>query len=173
MKPLARLDLQIAGPGLVVYSPFAMRGVVEGDNFLERNYTEPADVATHVRDGTLAGVCTGSPGNYQLELVEGALDLPAIAGFPFLIRLALEVRDRTVCIRDLYDFSRWKARCPIAQTLTIDDGFYRLTLGTRPTNSGIVGDDQDIIIAFEPVAVLPTLTWEGVPFLGDDEDNDE
>jgi hypothetical protein len=173
MRRLGMLAMEIDGPGFVVYSPFAMSAVPTGERFLEERFSEPADVGALVRAGRLAGFCTGSPGTYNIELVEGALDLPTIAGFPWLIRLALEVRDQTVCIRDLYDFARWDPTCPAPQTLELPVGFYRLTVGTRPTNSGIVGDDQSIIIAFEPVTALPPLTWEGVPFLGDDPEDDE
>jgi len=173
MRPLGKLAMEIDGLGFVVYSPFAMSAVAAGDRFLMEHFNEPQDVAALVRAGVLAGFCTGSPGTYNLELVEGALDLPAIAGFPWFIRLALEVRDRTVCIRDLYDFSRWNPSCPAEQTFQLPDGFYRLTVGTSPTNSDYLGDDQDIIISFEPVAALPALTWEGVPFLGEDPDDDE
>lgn len=172
MRSLRKITMEIDGLGFVVYSPFAMSAVAPRDRFLMEHFNEPQDVAALVRAGRLAGFCTGSPGAYNIELVEGALDLPAIAGFPWMIRLALEVRDRTVCIRDLYDFMRWDPSCPADQTLQLPDGFYRLTLGTRPTNSGDVGDDQDIIIAFEPVATLPPLTWQGVPYLGEDPDDD-
>jgi hypothetical protein len=118
--------------------------------------------------GQVAGFCTGSPGTYHVELAEGVLDLPAIVRFPSMIRLALEVRDRAVCIRDLYDLAPWDAVCPPAQTVELADGFYRLAVGTRPTSSGIVGDGQDVLIAFEPVAELPKLRWDGVPFLGEE-----
>jgi hypothetical protein len=170
MKVLGKLSLEIDGPGLIVYSPFAMSAVAPGDDFLGEHFMEPEDVAQHVRAGAIAGFCTGSPGTYHIELAEGAPDLPAIAGFPWMIRLALEVRDRTVCIRDLFDLAAWNPTCPAPQTLELPDGFYRLTIGTRPTDSGGVGDDQSILIAFEPVELLPRLTWEGVPFLGDDSD---
>lgn len=172
MRPLGKLAIEIDGLGFVVYSPFAMSDVAPRARFLMEHFNEPQDVAALVRAGRLAGFCTGSPGTYHLELVEGALDLPAIAGFPWCIRLALEVRDRTVCIRDLYDFMRWNPSCPAEQTFQLPDGFYELTVGTRPTNSDDVGDDQDIIIAFDPVAALPELTWEGVPFLGDPDDDE-
>jgi hypothetical protein len=45
-------------------------------------------------------------------------------------------------------------------------------VGTSPTHPDDLGVDQDIIIAFEPVAALPQLTWEGVPYLGDPEEDE-
>jgi hypothetical protein len=170
MRTLGQLSIEIDGLGLIVYSPFAMAAVPEGDRFLSEHFFEPSDVATAVHAGRIAAFCTGSPGSYHIELAEGPPDLPAIAGFPWMIRLVLEVRDRTVCIRDVYDMSRWAPACPPAQTIELPDGLYRLTVGTRPTDSGIVGDDQHILVAFERVDALPPLSWEGVPFLGDEDD---
>lgn len=168
MRTLARFTLDLAGPGFVVYSPFAMTDVVPGAAFLREHYTEPADVAASVRAGRVAGCCTGSPGTYNVEIIDGALDHFMHALCTWWINLALEVRDRTVCVRDLFDLTRWEPVCPADQTITIPDGFYRLAVGTRPTNSGVVGDDQDLVIAFEPVDSLPELTWTGVPFLGNE-----
>jgi hypothetical protein len=45
-------------------------------------------------------------------------------------------------------------------------------VGTSPTHPDDLGVDQDIIIAFEPVAALPPLTWQGVPYLGDPEEDE-
>lgn len=171
MKTLGTLTLDIAGPGLIAYSPFAMSAVKPGEEFLQEHFTEPADVVAAVLAGRIAAFCTGSPGTYNIEYAEGAPDLPAIAGFPWMIRLALEVRDRTVCIRDLYDMSGWNPVCPPSQVIELPNGFYRLSVGTCPTDSGIVGDDQAILIAFEPVDALPELRWDGVPFLGDEDEH--
>ncbi|MEO8841482.1 MAG: hypothetical protein ABI591_11745 [Kofleriaceae bacterium] len=168
MKTIGTLSFHIAGPGLVIYSPFAMADVASGTHFLEERFSEMEDVGAFIRAGTLAGFNMGSPGTYHLDLQLGVLDVPNIAAYPWWIRLALEVRDQTVCVRDLYDFSRWKPACPKAQTFTIPNGYYRLAVGTRPSDSEIVGDDQDIMVVFEPVLELPALTWESVPFLGDE-----
>jgi hypothetical protein len=173
VKTLRKLTLEIDGIGLILYSPFAVSEIRPGERFLQERFWEPADVAASVRAGRIAGFCTGSPGTYHVELAEGAPDLPAIAGFPWMIRLALEVRDHTVCIRDLYDLSGWDPACPPSQVIQLPDGFYRLSVGTCPPDSGIVGDDQSILIAFEPIDAIPSLAWEGVPFLGDEEESDE
>ena len=168
MRPLASFPLHLEGPGFVVYSPFAMAGVAPGASFLDEHFTEPDDVASAVCAGRLAGCCTGSPGTYRVELLEGAPDHADLARYTWWIRLAVEVRDRTVCVRDLFDFARWNPACPSEQRIELADGFYRLAVATRPTNSGIVGNDQDVAIAFERVDMLPELSWTGVPFLGDE-----
>jgi hypothetical protein len=168
LREIGKLSFHIAGPGLVMYSPFAMADVASGTPFLEDRFSDMEDVGAFVRAGTLAGFNMGSPGTYHLELQLGVLDVATTAGYPWWIRLALEVRDQTVCVRDLYDFSHWEPSCPDAQMFKVPDGYYRLALGTRPADSGIVGDDQDIMIVLEPVPMLPALTWKSVPFLGDE-----
>jgi hypothetical protein len=166
MRTLASFTLDLAGPGFVIYSPFAMADVATGSHFLRDHYTEPADVAAYVRAGRVAGCCTGSPGTYNVEIIDGALDHFMAALCPWWISLSLEVRDRTVCVRDLFDLTPWDPVCPPKQSLSLADGFYRLAVGTRPTESGIVGRDQDLVIAFERRDALPELNWTGVPFLG-------
>jgi hypothetical protein len=171
MRELARIDLEIAGLGLILCSPFATAHIAEGERYLEQHYWEPADVARHLRAGTIAGFCTGSSGTYRVRVVIGAPDTRAIVTHPWMVRLAVEVRDRTLWIRDLYDLLRWERACPRGQAIELDDGLYRVTAATAPTDSGIVGDDQDILLCLEPVDALPALTWEGVPFLGEDPDD--
>jgi hypothetical protein len=168
MRTIGNLSFHIAGPGLVFYSPFAMANVAPGSHFLQERFTEPEDVGALVRAGRLGGINMGSPGTYHLDLQLGELNVPTVAGYLWWIRLALEVRDNTVCVRDLFDFSRWRPQCPTEQTFVVPNGFYRLRCGTRPSDSEIVGDDQDIIVVFEPVKALPEVTWHSVPFLGDE-----
>lgn len=166
MRTIATIPLHLAGPGFVVYSPYAMASVATGARYLDEHLTEPEDVAAAVRSGRLAACCTGSPGNYHVELYDRAPDVAMLARHTWWIRLAVEIRDRMLCVRDLFDFARWDAACPSTQRVEVPDGIYRLAVGTRPTTSGIVGDDQEIAIAFERAFALPALTWTGVPFLG-------
>lgn len=108
MRTLASFTFDLAGPGFVVYSPFAMVDVATGSHFLRDHYTEPADVAAYVRAGSVAGCCTGSPGSYNVEIIDGALDHFMAALCPWWISLALEVRDHTVRIaRNAAQRHRW------------------------------------------------------------------
>lgn len=166
----ATVTLTIAGLGLVVYSPFAAAGIAENERFLETSYWEPADVSRHVMAGTLAGFGTGSPGTYVVRCLTGVMNFLLEGSCAWWVRLALEVRDRSVCIRDLYDFHRWQPVCPPAQRITLADGFYRLSVGTSLPASGHLGDGQEILVLFEPSEKLPRVVWDTVPFLGDDED---
>ena len=129
---------------------------------------QPVENVVHVRAGTLSAFCTGSSGTYDIRILEGRLTAPIHVQYEWWIQLAVEVRDRTLCIRDLYDLSRWSAACPAGQSITLDDGFYEIAVGTRTPVSGIFGDDQEIVMCVHRVTQLPQLTWEGVPFLGDE-----
>jgi hypothetical protein len=167
MRELARFKVEIDGLGFIIYSPFATAHIAEGERYLGAKFWEPEDVARHVRAGTLTAFCTGSPGAYDIRVVEAALVWPLHAQYRWWIKLALEVRDRTVCIRDLYDLQPWSAACPAGQSIALDDGYYDVAVGT---DADTLGDDQEIVISFRRVEQLPQVTWEGVPFLGAEEE---
>lgn len=60
MRTIGKLSLHITGPGIVIYSPFAMAHVAAGTHFLEERFTELEDVGELVRAGRLAGFNMGS-----------------------------------------------------------------------------------------------------------------
>ena len=168
MLELKKLTLDIAGLGIILYSPFAAVDIARGSNYLEEHYWDPSEVARHVREGTIVGFGTGSPGSYHVRVCAGEPTLALMARYPWRIRLALRVQDNTVCIRDLYDLTDWEPSCPVEQTLAVESGTYRVTVASRPPDFGVIGDHQEIVICLEPVVELPALTWEGVPLLGDE-----
>ncbi len=163
--PPCRIELDLAGLGVILYSPFAVAHIAEGIDYLGRHFERPEEVARHVMECRLTAFCTGSPGRFRLTFVPGEPDEAEIQAAKFKLRLGLEVRDGTVCVRDLYDLMDWTAECPEGQTLSVPDGFHRLTVCSSPPPSGIIGDDQDVTIWMEPVADRPTLKWVGVPTL--------
>jgi hypothetical protein len=83
----------------------------------------------------------------------------------FKLRLCLEVRDGTVCFRDVYDLMEWTADCPAPQKIEVADGFYSVTVYSSTPDSGIIGQDQTIYLHFERVAAKPAVKWDGVPQL--------
>lgn len=170
MRELGKMQLEVHGLGLILYSPFAVAGIAAGEKYLEEKYWQPEDVARHVKAGTIAGFCTGSPGAYELSLIEGRPSAIHLIPYPHRIALGLEVRDRTVCVRDLYDLQRWKPLCPSEQTCALADGNYHLTVASAPSDD--VDEPQEIVIWFDRMEKLPELTWQGVPFLGEDEEED-
>lgn len=152
-------------PGILLYSPFAAAQIQEGENYFEARYLEPEDVAAHVRAGSLVGFLTEAPGTFILRFFEGEPEADEVAGHPFRIALPLEVRDETLCVRDVDDLCSWQRECPAAQRLATEDGYYRVLLLSKRPPSGELGDDQEILVFLDRRKALPKSTWQGVPTL--------
>ena len=159
------IDLAICGLGVILYSPFAVEQIREGEDYLQSHFWDPGDVARHVGNCTLTCFCTGSPGDYHFVLFDGFIDDADVARAEFKVRLGLEIRDRSMCLRDLYDLLAWQRECPRGQELSMCDGFYRLTVYSSRSASGIIGDHQSVFVHFENVDKPPELAWRGVPQL--------
>jgi hypothetical protein len=163
-KP-AQINLSVRGLGIVLYSPWAVRDIPASSDFLTTHLWKPEDVAQYVNASIISCVGTGSPGDYIVNIAPELLDggLPEDAAFP--TRLGLEVRDETVCVRDLYDFLSWKPDCPTAQKVRMANGFYRITAYTKEPASGVLGDSQEIYFHFERTSERAALAHVGVPQL--------
>ncbi|MCD6048884.1 MAG: hypothetical protein K0Q55_287 [Verrucomicrobia bacterium] len=162
---MREIALEIQGLGIILYSPHAIAHITEGSDYLGSDFTEPADVARHVMACGLTGFCTGSPGNYSLRFIDSPPEEKAFQASHYKLRLGLQVKDGIICVRDLYDLIAWDGSCPENQQLAVPDGCYRLTVLTSIPPSGIVGDNQTIIIYLENMNEKPALRWEGVPML--------
>lgn len=162
---MREIALEIQGLGIILYSPHAVAHIAEGSNYLESDFTEPADVARHVMDCGLTGFCTGSSGIFSLKFIDGPPDEKAFQTSHYKIRLGLQIKGSSICVRDLYDLIMWDSSCPENQRFHVPDGWYRLTVLTSIPPSGIVGDNQTIIIYLESIPEKPALRWEGVPLL--------
>jgi hypothetical protein len=160
-----QINIEIAGLGIVIYSPFAVSHIADGEDYLTEKFWDPMDVARHVNACHIACFCTGSPGTYILDCFDGQRDETAVEAAAFKMRLGIEVRDSGVCIRDLYDLMEWSSVCPEQQCLWLDRGLYRMTIYSSLPASGIVGDDQMISIHFEAINEKPAIHWDGVPSL--------
>jgi hypothetical protein len=161
----ATIPLEITGLGVLLYSPWAVRHIRKGDDYLKSHYWEPEEVLKHVYEGSLVGIGTGSPGQFVLELRSGYPEEPTIEKAEFKLRLGIRVEGDQLCLRDLYDLSEWEPDCPANQTLKITNGIYHVTVfGDRPP-SGILGDHQTIWIFLNPLDQMPALRYEGVPSL--------
>jgi hypothetical protein len=161
-----RLELHpyIAGLGIIFYSPFAVAHINPGSDYLRTSFWNPADVARHVVNCEIACVCTGNPGDwYHIVAYDGNLDQVAMQSAKYAIRLGVEIRDQTLCFRDLNDFLNWNPQCPPEQQFTIDDGYYRVTAYTTP--QGIDAGDKNVYLHFEKTGARPQLKWDGVPQL--------
>ena len=162
---MCEVAIDIRNLGLILYSPPAVEHIAEGSDYLREHFWEPAEVARQVMECQLTAFGTGSPGTYRLQFAEGPPDDAAVHAAKFKLRLGLQVRTGTVCIRDLYDLMEWTSDCPAAQQVAVADGWYRLTVYSSPPPSGILGDEQVIDVALERVALKPSIKWEGVPSL--------
>lgn len=116
--------MEIAGLGIICYSPFAAGQLRAGQDYLTTSFTRPEDVAAHVLRGDITAFCTGSSGHFELVVSDEPLDSAALQGAAFKVRLCLEVRDSQVCFRDLYDLLRWSPHCPDGQSISLAEGFY-------------------------------------------------
>lgn len=162
------LQLQIAGLGIVFYSPFAVGHIEEGEAYLESHFWNPNDVAEHVNGCRISAFGTGSPGEYLLRLYDGPLDEDAVQAAKGRGRLGIEVRDGLLCFRDLYDLMNWTPNCPSEQTASVESGFHRITAYTSPPQSGVLGDSQVVWLHLEACSGKPQLAWRGVPDLSGD-----
>jgi hypothetical protein len=159
------INLEITGIGIILYSPFAVAHIPLNSDYLSVHYMEPDDVAKHVVAGGLVGFATGSPGVYTIRTYSGYPDNSTLDKFTHRIRLAVEVRDRTLIFRDLYDLLEWDPAVPDNQKVILDDGFYHLTVCSNLPESGRPGDNQRISIWFKKVPAMPDIRWDGVPNL--------
>jgi hypothetical protein len=164
-RSLGAVRLEIQGIGIILYSPFAVAHIDEGADYLSRHYSDVNEVSPHIREGTIVGFGTGSPGTFTLQFYAGYPDPKpkALASLGFKLRLGVQIRDRTLCIRDLYDLLEWAAACPAEQTVSVDDGFYHVTLCGALPRSGILGDDQTILVYLNKLDTMPALRVDGVP----------
>jgi hypothetical protein len=161
----SEISLSTVGLGIILYSPFAVDHIPDGDDYFTASFSKPEDVAAHVVQGSIAAFCTGSGGSFRLVVYDGDLDDERARAAEFKVRLWLEVRDLEACLRDVYDLMHWIRDCPRSQVMTVPDGFYVVTVYSSPPPSGIIGDDQTIYLHLERVCQRPTLMWGGIPQL--------
>jgi len=160
-----KIDLEIAGLGIILYSPTFAEHIAEGSNYLRAHYIESAEVQRHIQDGTIVGFGTGSPGNFSLRFHSGYPTDARLREARFKLRLGIHCEGGTICCRDLYDLICWQPECPPEQMIDVDDGIYHLTLCSDPPTSGRLGDGQIIDIHFARLEEFPKLATEGIPTL--------
>jgi hypothetical protein len=159
------IELDIASIGIVFYSPWAVKHIKANSDYLSSHFCEASEVGNHVCACSLTGFCTGSSGIFELHISTEPLNQEALHAAEFKAALGLEVRDKTICVRDLYDLMDWEPECPAKQTFFLENGFYHVTAFTSTPQSGFLGDRQVIHLCFRFVPQKPQLTWQGVPQL--------
>ncbi len=165
MMPDTPITLEIVGLGIIFYSPFSTAAIREGEDYLSSCFSDPDLVEQQALAGRIVGVATGTPGRFQLHPRPGYPPENLFDSYPHQLRLGVEVRDGGLHVRDLYDLLQWTATCPAAQIIPLRPGFYHLTLLSRDPASGIMGDDQEILVYYQPLSEMPALRYNGVPTL--------
>lgn len=151
--------------GIVFYSDGAVKNIEEGEDFFENEYAKPDQVARHIKKGDIVGFCTGGGGDYILKFREGYPTDEIDEQYPISIRLAIVIDGGRLCMIDLFWLSDWDSECPEDQQIKLEDGIYHITLNTKPPESEIYGDDQEIYVYLNKVDEMPKLMWQGVPQL--------
>jgi hypothetical protein len=159
------ITLEIAGLGIIMYSPSAAANIGVGQDYLQEHYSNPDDVAEQVRNGKMVGFCTGSPGRYHLTFRCGYPSREKYEAYDLRLRLGIEVRDGRICVRDLYDLMAWIPECPVTQQVELEDGFYHISLLSSVPESSIRGRNQIIQVYLQRLDRMPELSHTGVPQL--------
>jgi hypothetical protein len=159
------MRIEIAGLGIMIYSPENDHHIDKGEDYFSTHYQEERDVQKHIQAGSIVGFGTGSPGSYLLQFHEGYPNEEFADRCEFVYRLGLRCVGGEVYIRDLYDLMDWDPECPREQRLELPSGIYHVTLCSSTPESGILGEDQTIDIYLQPLAEFPNLAKEGIPHL--------
>ncbi|MCM1186291.1 MAG: hypothetical protein NC251_06635 [Lachnoclostridium sp.] len=159
------IHLMIDGMGIVFYSPETNKNIPEGCHFFKEEYSRPEDVARHIKKGDVVGFCTGSSGRFTLKFREGYPAENLLAEYPVAIRLGIDIQNAKLCVIDLFWLMEWSTECPSEQIVSVDSGYYHITLCTKRPDSGIWGDGQTIFVYLNKLDSMPELMWSGVPVL--------
>jgi hypothetical protein len=163
-RPIREVWLDIAGLGIIVYSPSAATHLGEGENYFDAHYRSADQVQEHVQAGSIVVIATSTPGRFLLRLHDGYPTPERLNTADFKLRLGLR-SDGTVVFRDLYDLMDWTAAFPPEQSVPLAAGIYHLTLTSDIPSSGVLGDDQVIDIHLQPLDEFPALARTGIPTL--------
>jgi len=160
----AEIVLDIAGLGVLIYSPSSATHIGEGEDYLAERYWAAEDVQRHVQAGTVVAFATGSPGRFVLRLRDGYPSRGKLQAADFKLRLGLRC-DGAVVFRDLYDLMDWTAEFPAEQSAQLAPGIYHLMLCSDRPASGTLGDNQVVDVYFQAVDDFPALASDGIATL--------
>lgn len=159
------MNLSIDGMGIAFFSAETMKYVIPGANFLTEEFTQPAQIADHIKKGDISAFCTGSGGDFHIQFLAGYPTAEVNAEYPVSIRLGLNVQGGSIQFCDLFWLSKWNTDFPQDQVISMPDGYYDVTVCTRLPESGYWGEDQTILMYFNKVDAMPALSWTGAPYL--------
>jgi hypothetical protein len=162
---MEKVKIRTIGPGIFFYSPFAASEIKEGEDYLASGFENPKMVEDQAVLGRLVGISLGTPGDFIIEIYNGYPEEGHLTNSPYKLRAGIEVRDRKICVRDIFDLMSWTASVPNERIIELDNGFYHMTfLGDEP-EFGIFGDEQVIELYLNKLEEMPKLKFNGVPTL--------
>lgn len=160
-----QIRLYVAGMGIIFHSPESVSHIKEGEDYLSSNYTTEKQVQSHIQKGSIVGFCTSSPGTYVLRFHDGYPEEDVLQKAEFKLRLGLHCIGGIVCVRDLFELLDWQDDCSESQKVTLEDGYYHVTLISNLPDSGMLGDDQKIDVFLQKLESFPPLSTKGIPTL--------
>ena len=160
------IEAEIDGLGFVLYSPFAVKKIKEGEDFFSKYLLDAHSAGKMAEECKIVPFCTGSPGNYTIRVLMGLPTDEQKLNYDYRLQVGLIVRDNELYIRDVYDLMDWTKECGLNQRIEMESGFYIVTLLTSVPQSGIIGDNQIIDMFFHKLNFFPAMKHNGVPFLG-------
>lgn len=160
-----QFQISISGLGIIFYSPQSVKHIEEGENYLEEHYYDPKDVIKHIYEGSIVGIATGTPGDFNLNIYQNIQPDIESLDPDYALKLCLKVTDNSVYFRDLYVLLRWEKESKADIKLDIENGNYEVIVCSWLPESGIRGENQQIDFYFNKTENLPKLHYEGVPAL--------
>ena len=160
-----QFKINIAGLGIIFYSPQAVKHIEIGEDYLGEHYSKPVDVIKHVYEGSIVGIATGTPGTFYLNIYQNIQPNIKKINPDYALKLCLKVTDNTVYFRDLYVLLSWEEEESTEIKVNMEDGFYEVIVLSWFPDSGIRGKNQQIDFYFNKTSDLPQLHYEGVPAL--------
>ncbi len=160
-----QFHISISGLGIIFYSPQSVKHIKKGEDYLSEHYWNPQDVIKHVYEGSLVGICTGTPGDFNMNIYQGIEPDIDSLNPDYALKLCLRVTDNAVYFRDLYALLRWEPESRADIKIDIESGNYEVIVCSWMPESGILGQNQQINMYFNKTETLPKLHYEGVPTL--------
>lgn len=167
MSLLKKIEIPINGPGIIMYSDFAVKNINKGENYFENSYLTSEQVLKHVYEGSIVGFCTPIPGYYTIEIYNEKPEDYHFISCKYKLYLGIEVRDKRIFIGDLYDLACWNPQYLKEESIELDNGFYEVYVLTDPLEMEpeIEDYEQTIEIYFSKTDSMPKLKYNGTPLL--------
>lgn len=137
--------------GIAFFSPKTMEYVECGSDFLNDEFINPEQIKEHLKKGDIATFCTGGGGDYIIHCLGGNPSDDIMNNYPITTKLVLEVKGGSFQFGDIFWLSDWDLDFPKEQIMSLDYGFYNISIFTYMPVSGCWGDNREIYIYFNKV----------------------